>query len=258
MSAALDTRLQIGGNNPPSPIEIAKGTMAALSDWMKENPVIQDEVKAREAKLLCDRAKASLEEVEQERDKKVRPLNEKVSEINAQYKSFHNTDAKRPGVFDKIFIELKARINAFLVIEEEKRKTQAAEAARIADAKDLIAREAEQRERDALSSAAVGELDIDVAALTAETDLAFADRNKSVHAAAIAERDTHVRLGGGFGRAMSLKNKETLILDDAFKALADLGVTEKIREAILSDARAFRKINDKLPNGVSISTSQSV
>src|SRR4051812_23330333 len=99
----------VGHNQPPGPIDLAKTTIDAMADWMKANPVITTDETAREAKLLCDRAVAALEEIETERDSLVRPLNDSVSAINAKYKALHNTDKKKPGLYDKIFIELKAR-----------------------------------------------------------------------------------------------------------------------------------------------------
>src|ERR1700744_2579294 len=81
------SRTSIGGNNPPGPLEMAESIMQVLSDWMAEHPVIQNEEEARAAKPLIDRAKAAMDEIEAERDGKVRPLNEQVSQINAEYKA---------------------------------------------------------------------------------------------------------------------------------------------------------------------------
>src|SRR5260370_339656 len=72
------SRAVIGGNNPPGPIEMAESIMQTLSDWMQDHPVIQTEEDARAAKPLIDRAKAAMDELESERDGKVRPYNEEV------------------------------------------------------------------------------------------------------------------------------------------------------------------------------------
>jgi hypothetical protein len=79
---------RLGHNNPPSPIEIATGTTAELSRWMGDHPAIQNEDHARAGKVLIERAKSSLDEMEAERDGLVRPLNEQVKAIN---------DRCRPG-----------------------------------------------------------------------------------------------------------------------------------------------------------------
>ena len=63
------------------------GEIAAdLSNWLAEHPVIGNEDEAREAKVYLDRAKLGVLDLEAERTEKVRPLNEKVKEINEHYK----------------------------------------------------------------------------------------------------------------------------------------------------------------------------
>lgn len=240
-----------GHNKPPGPIELASGTINDMSDFMKDNPVIADEEVARKAKLLCDRAKAALDEIEIERDKSVRPLNEKVAEINAKYKALHNTDPKKPGTFDRIFVELKARLAAFLFKQEEIRRKAAEAAAAAAAEAERIAREADERDREARENAAAGELDVDIVSVTQEADSAFAEFEKASRFADRAERDTKVKLGGGFGKAASLRTVETLHLDSYNLAIKAIGPHPKIEEAILSAAREYRKVHGALPDGVS-------
>lgn len=248
---AEPSRAVIGGNNPPGPIEMAQSIIQTLSDWMADHPVIQTEEDARAAKPLIDRAKAAMDELEAERDGKVRPLNEKVAEINAEYKAVHNTDPKKPGTFNKVFNELKARVADYLRKEEQKRLAAAAEARRIQEEAERQAREAEEREREALDNASAGEVGVDVAAVTKEADESFSTFERQSRFADRAERDTKVKIGGGFAGAVSLRTAETLTLDDPLKALVVIGVTDKIRDAILSAARDYRKANGKLPDGVS-------
>ncbi len=230
---------------------MAESIMQMLSDWMKDHPVIQTEDDARAAKPLIDRAKAAMDELETERDGKVRPLNDKVAEINAEYKAVHNTDPKKPGTFNKVFNELKTRVADFLRREEQKRLAAAAEARRLQEEAERQAREAVTREREALDNATAGELDVDVAAVTKEADAAFETFERQSRFADRAERDTKVKIGGGFDSAVSLRTAETLHLDDPLKALVVIGVTDKIRDALLSAARDYRKLNGKLPDGVS-------
>jgi hypothetical protein len=225
-----------------------------MSEWMKANPVIETSEQAGEAKLLCDRAKAALDEIEAERDKLVRPLNEKVDAINRDYKTLHNTDKKKPGTYDRVFIELKARVSAFLIAEEEKRRKEAEAAAAKAAEAERLAREAEAKEREAIENAKAGEVDVDVVAATTEADESFAEFEKASRFAARAERDAKVKLGGGFGKAASLRTVETLHLDSYGKALKAIGPHPKIEEAILSAAREYRKQHGALPEGVSATT----
>lgn len=245
----------IGGNNPPGPIQYAAETMDALSDWMKDHPVIQTEDEAREAKLLIDRAKISLGEMEDERDAKVRPLNEQVSQINRKYKELHNIDKKKPGTFDKIFAELELRVEAFMLAEEAKRIEAANEARRKLEEAEQLAREAEAKEQEALQNAAVGELGVDVAEVTKQADVAYAGFERQSRFAARAERDTTVRIGGGFKSALTLRTTEVLSIksvDAAILILRAVGVTPKIEEAMLTSSRDYKKMSGKLPDGVTV------
>lgn len=243
-------RTEIGGNNPPGPIEMAESIMQMLSDWMADHPVIATEDDARAAKPLIDRAKAAMDELEDERCGKVRPLNDKVSEINAEYKAVHNTDPKKPGTFNKVFNELKSRVAEYLRQEEQKQLAAAAEARRLQDEAERQAREAEAREREAIESAAVGEIGINVAAVTKEADAAFSNFERQSRFADRAERDSKVKLGGGFMGAVALRSTETLHLESYAKAIKAIGPHEKIEEAILSCAREYRKVHGHLPEGV--------
>jgi hypothetical protein len=251
-------RAVMGGNNPPGPLEMAENIMQALSDWMKDHPVIETEDDARAAKPLIDRAKAAMDELEAERDGKVRPYNEEVAKINAEYKAVHNTDAKKPGTFNKVFNELKARVADYLRKEEQKRLAAAAEARRLQEEAEQQAREAEARELAALSDAAVGGVGVDVAAVTKEADAAFETFERQSRFADRAERDTKVKIGGGFAASVGLRNSEVLQVDDALKAIIVMGTTDRIREAILTEARAYRKANGRLPDGISATTERKL
>jgi vacuolar-type H+-ATPase subunit I/STV1 len=240
----------IGDNNGPDLIDFSRETMADLSSWMAEHPIIDGEDVAREAKKLLDRAKSCAGDIEAERDKLVRPLNEQITEINARYKSVHNTDSKRPGILDKVVSELKARLAVFLKAEEDRRAAEAEAKRLAAEEAERIAREAEAREREAIENAKAGELGVDVTQVVIEADSRFAEFKKADREAARADRDSHVRIGGGWGRSASLRNKETLVLENYNKAITAIGPHPKIEEAILSAAREYRKTHDKLPAGV--------
>jgi len=231
------------GHNRPDMVSTAKETMQDISNWMSENPVIQDMETARSAKVFIDRGKLAIKDLEDERDGKVRPLNEKVAEINASYKA-------PKTALQAVLFELNTRTTRFIREEERKREEAAREAARIAQEAEWKAREAERLEREALESAKAGELGVDIGAHTVVADEAFREFEKAGRAAQIAERETHVKIAGGFSRAISLRQKETLIVVDASAALVELGLTEDIREAILKSARAYRKLRGKLPAGV--------
>ena len=60
-----------------------------------------------------------------------------------------------------------------------------------------------------------------------------------------------MKLGGGFGKAASLRTVETLHLDSYNLAIKAIGPHPKIEEAILAAAREYRKVHGVLPDGVS-------
>lgn len=236
--------MDIGHNQPPGMIDTAAETAKDISRWMAEMPVIETEEAARDAKLLLDRGKLCIKDLEDERDGKVRPLNEQVKEINEAYKGPRTS-------LQTIVNILGERIVSFIRVEEQRRLAAANEAARLAAEAEERAREAERLEQDALASANSGELGVDVAAHVDAANSAFRDFEKADRAAAIAEKETHVKIGGGFSRAVSLKQKETLIVMNPVVALNEIGLTEDIREAIIKSARAYRKLRGRLPGGVS-------
>lgn len=258
MLDVVNERAVIGGNQPPSLLDFARETMADLSRYMSECPVIENEDHARQAKLLLDRYKNCAGDIEAERDRLVRPLNAQLEEINSRYKAVHNKDAKKPGLLDKVANELKSRLATFLQAEEDRRLAKAEAARRAAEEAERIAREAEAKERQAIENAKAGELGVDVTQVVVEADSAFADFKLANREAALAEREAHVKVGGGFGRAAALRDKETLILDDPFAAISAMGVNEKLETAILSAARDYRSKQGSLPAGVSAKTERTL
>lgn len=245
----------IGHNNPPkpTPIDWARETIADLSKWMADHPTVQTEEDARAAKLLTDRADSALDAVEAERDSKVRPLNTQVGEINAEYKALHNADGKKSGkwgLFDKVFNELKLRLATYLQAEEDKRQAIAAEAERVAKVALDAARDAEAKEREAIENARVGEIGADIFALGAEADTAFKTFEHAAKAAEVAQIDTRVKVGGGFSKPIGLRNSKVLVLTDLAAAIAEIGPTAGITEAVLTAARAYKKLRGKYPKGV--------
>jgi len=235
---------EIGHNSPPGQIEFSRETVEALSAWMKDHPVISSEDEAREAKLLVDRGAACSKDLAGERQSRTGPLLKQVEEIRDEYRT-------PQSILDRVVTELSARLNAFIIREEEKRKAAAEEAKRIAEEAERLAREAEEAEQRAKEEAQQGTCDVDIAVATQQADEAFSRFKEASREAARSERDSTVRVGGGFRRATSLRTKEELIIDDIHEAIRAMGVTDTIRDAVLSEARAFRKALGDLPPGVS-------
>jgi len=234
---------QPGANNPPSAIEMARDQWKAINSFLSDNPAIVDETAARQAKLVLDRGKATVADLEAARRAKVDPLNAEVANINDIF--------RRPREALNTLVDIiKKRLTDYALAEEAKRKAEAERLACEAAKAERLAREAEAREKEAMDNAAVGEV-VDVGAATEQADQAFDAFKSAERQADRAERDSHVRIGGGFTRAAGLRTKKTLVLDDAAKALACLGVTDDIREGILKSARAYKALHKNLPDGVS-------
>jgi hypothetical protein len=246
----------IGHNNPSSAIELAEPTIEALSKFLKDFPVIANEEEAREAKPHLDRMAATLKAIDDERKTKVGPLNEQVSVINAVYFRWHN--ANKSGVWDKLLIELRSRLTAFARAEEAKREAAVEAAWAAKEEAERLARQAEQREQQAATDAAQGICDVDIGGAMANADAAFADFQRAGRDLARAERDTKVRIGGGFGKVSTLRNKEVLTVTDWKAAIEEIGLTDRIAEAILTEARLFKKNMGELPAGIAASFERSL
>lgn len=240
-----------GHNNPPGMIETIEGVTKDLNDWLKDHPVIDDIEKAKEAKVLIDRTKLGLKDFDDERDARVRPLNEQVKAIRDEYR-------EPEALVKRVLAVVQTRLGDFLRAEELRKIAEAEEAQRRLEEAERAAREAERIEQERLKDAEAGELDIDVSELTRQADSAFADFKLAQRQAAIAERETKVKVTGGFSRAIGLKTKETLIVVDIRKAIDTLGATDDINEAVIKAARAYRKLKGVLPPGVASDTEKGV
>lgn len=251
----------IGHNQPPGAIELAGPAIEVLRAFLADNPVIGNEDEARKAKAILDRTIAALKGIDDERKSKVDPLNAQVKEVNTSYHKWHNAGIKS-GIWDKLLAELRSRMTAFARAEEVRRIAAAEAARKAAEEAERKAREAEVREREAAEDAALG-VCTDIAAATQEADDAFAQFKRASREAQRAERDSHVRIGGGFGRVSTLRNKEILTVTAWKAAIEEMADDEgripgNIADAILIAARAHRKAFDRLPAGISQSFDRSL
>lgn len=238
-----------GHNNPPSMIDTAGEVTASLNNWLTDHPVVENEDHARDAKVLLDRAKLCVKDMEAEREGKVKPLNLQVAAINDTYR-------QPRGLLQKVQQELLRRVTSFIAKEEVKRIKAAEEARKKAAEAERLAREAEQRERDALADAEVGAVS-DVAEAISEADEAFAEFQRQQRAASLADREAKVKVSGGFTRSLTLRNKETLVVKDAIIAINAIGLTPDIEAAILKGARAYRTLHQELPPGIDSKTERA-
>jgi hypothetical protein len=245
----------IGHNQPPAAIEMAAPTVEELRLFLADNPVISDDDEARAAKALLDRVILALKDIESERDDKVRPLNEQVKAINAEYHHLHNVNKKTPGLWDKLVNQLWSRMSAY-ALDVERRRFAAEQAARhAAEEAAEEARRAAEAEAVARDMAADGVCDIDMAGAIEAADTTSQIALRAMWTARRAEGNTKVRITGGIGNAVSLKDHETLTVADWRSAIEEMSgddgrIPQDIADAILKCARAHRKAFDQLPAGV--------
>jgi hypothetical protein len=222
-------------------------TTEEINEWLKEHPVIETEEDARTAKVFIDRAVLGEQDAEDERLRRQRPFLDAAEAVRAEYR-----EPKR--LLSAVLGPLKARQKAYLDAETAKREAAAAEAARIAEELERVARQAESDEQDALGSVAAGELGVDVQAVVVEADDAFARFERAARAAALAKRETKVKIGGGFRRAQGLRASTTFEVTDAVAAVRAVGCTDDIRDAIIKAAREYYREVKEYPPGVKVTS----
>lgn len=237
--------VEIGHNNPPGPIDMAREAIKPLAAFLAATPVIQDHDTAKEAKLFLDRLKATIGDLDAAKEAEAKPH-------HTAWKAALEKFKPATDYITKLQSELKTRLAAYIKAEESKRAAEAEAARQAAAAAEAAAREAERAEFEAKQNAAVGELGVDIADAIGNADEKFAEFQKASRFAAIAEKDAKVRVGGGFGKVASLRTKDVWTLDDPAKALAAIGCTDGIREAILTAARQYHKLTGQVADGVTL------
>jgi hypothetical protein len=238
------------GHNSATPADLVRDTFTALGDFLKNTPVIEAG-QAKAAGLLVERIRKTIADADDARKAEVGPLNAKVKIINAEYKH-----ALVP--LEHLFEELRWRLTDFAGREEAKRRREAENLRLAADEAERAARMAEEAEREVKENATLGEI-TDVAAAIVDADQKFNEFGRLDRAAAVAERNTSMRIPSQLGgRALSMREHETLVLDDWRACIDALTLTERLRDAILAEARNYRRKNGELPNGVSATYSRSI
>lgn len=239
------------GHNKASPAEIASGALDRLRSFLAETPVIETLEQAKAGAQLAASISKTLADIEDDRDALVRPLNQQVRDINAEFKA-----ATSPVAV--VVAELKARLTAYAEAEEARRREETIRLYREVFEANARAREAAQRQAEAAANAKVGEVGADWYDATVAADAAAADVARAERAAARAERDTGVRISNGFGKATSLRSREILSIIDPVAAVGELGLSPNVEEAIRKDSAAFRKLKGRLPAGVTSHTERSI
>lgn len=242
----------VGHNNPPGPLDNAVQATADLNAWLNDNPVIQSAEDAKSGALQIERTRIVIAELEDARTKETGPLNEALREIN-------NTYRKVREPLKSLLEQLRFRLTDFAAREEAARYAQAEALRRDAEAHERAVREAEARAAEAIEGARLGQCDTDLATALLDVATAGADAGRAGRAADRAERDVPVRIPGQLGgRALAMRTKEVLVIDDCLAAINAMGWTPKITDAILSSARDFRRDRGELPTGIRAEHERSI
>lgn len=240
----------LGHNNPPSPVEFAREALADLGRFLSDNPTIEIET-IKEGTLFAERVRKMLADMEDARKQEVGPLNDQVKEINGRYRTAR-------GPLENLFTTLRLRLTDYTAREEAKRIREAEIARQAALDAEMEARRAEEAEIEAKQNSSLGEV-VELAERVVEADQAFNEFQRADRAAAVAERDTHVRLPSQLGgKALSMREKETLIIANAMEAFSVLGNHPKVIEALLTAARDYRRKRGSLPAGITATYSRSI
>lgn len=243
LAPAADRHVTRTDNHPPGPLDSGKEAMAELSAFLKDHPVIGSHAEAKQGGACVERTRIAINEIETTRDKQVRPLNVQVAKINADFKVVRDP-------LERGLKRLKQILTDFARAEENKRAAEAERLRLEADAAREVAFAAERAEQDSIARADVGEC-TDVGGAIAAADQAFNTFSRADRAAVVAERNTALRIGSVMGnRSIAMRSVEVLIVTDAAAAIKAMGLTDKIRDAILSSARDFRKAHGELPKGI--------
>jgi hypothetical protein len=233
----------IGDNEPPGPIDAGKEAMTELSAFLRENPVIQSPEDAKHGGAWVERTRIALADMETERKAQTEPINKKLSAINSAYKA-----VREP--LESALKLLRARLTKYATDVEAARIAEANRLRAEAEAAEAAAREAERLEQNAEACAAVGEC-ADVGAAIKQADDAFKQFGKADRQAAVAERNVPVKLGSVMGgKALSMKTRRVLVVTDAAAAVVAMGLTDKIKTAIVQSAKDFEDAHGELPAGV--------
>jgi hypothetical protein len=243
LAEQTNSRLAIGGNSPPGPIESAKEAMAELSTFTENTPVIENFDTAKQYSTYIERTRVALQAMEAERVPQVEPLNAELERINKPYRL-----VRQP--LEKLYELAKARLTKYNNAVEAARLREAQRLREEAERQEREAREAEAREQEAILNAEQGEL-TDVGGAILDADQAFKGFQKADRAAATAERNVPVRIASVMGgKSISMRTTEVFIVEDACAAIAIMGCSPDLQKQIIKDAKRFREATGELPDGV--------
>lgn len=222
--------------------------------WVTERPKIENQEMADKAGAFLRQARTSVTDAERERKDTNRPLDEQIKANNKVYAAITET-------LDKLSFVINGRLNAFatkLREEQEAIAKAAREAAAAAAAEAEVLRlKQEETLKKAEAGELVGKFD-DVAKTTQETREAE-QRAKQLERDASAAEKLKPKFGGehftdGSRRSLTQRTVETPIVEQAGLVLRAVGTNDQINAALITAARAYKKLKGRWPAGIKIET----
>jgi hypothetical protein len=238
-------RLVSTADNQPSRIDFAVEAYDELRTYLKSHPVVMSQDDAQAGAAVNERTLVALNEARAERETKTRPFRDRLNAIFDAYAL-----VKDKGTLETARGELRKRLTKYANDIEAKRIAEVERLRKEAEEAERIAREAEAAEREAIDDAEQG-VESDVGEAIQQADQAFTDFRRADKTAAIAAKNVPVRFKSVLGgNSRGMRTVEVLVIEDVAKVIRILGMTDKIRDAILSSARDYRREYDELPAGI--------
>lgn len=246
-------RVVTRSDNEPDRLAFAVEAYDELRAYLKATPVVTSQAEAKFGAAVNERTLIALNEARAERETKTRPFRDKLNAIFEAYGL-----VKDKGTMETARGELRKRLTKYAADIEAKRIAEVERLRKEAEDAERLARQAEAAEQEAIDDADQG-VESDVGEAIQQADQAFSTFRRADKQAAIAARNVPVRFSSVTGgRSMGMRNVEVLVIEDVAKAIKIMGLTPKIRDAILSSARDYRKEFDELPNGIKATFERSL
>tara|TARA_R110000868_G_scaffold182850_1_gene423996 strand:+ start:786 stop:1448 length:663 start_codon:yes stop_codon:yes gene_type:complete len=218
------------------------------------HPAVSTEEDGREAARLIARARKCMQDAESERKALVQP------HVDAQRETNSASKASLSGLVSMLSA-LTDRLWVFTKAAEDRKAEEAIAAGRRAHEAASASVAAANAYADAVDDQSQGEIGVDVLARQEAAAKAKADADRAYREAQRREREMAVRYSPGkdMGRAITARNHEVLCVDDMGAAMAVMiPYSEGLIEAVLTAARAYRKVHDRLPPGIGTRTERGI
>lgn len=229
MDTMTDSRLEIGGNNPPSAIESALEIVSAASAWTKAVPEIFDAETAKEAGDHVTKLRAAKASLASALKVDLAPHEEQIAGVKALYKDpsdqVQTLGAQILSMSSAWLQKERARIAA-------EKAAQEAEARRLREEAERARREAEEAARDSVADAAAAE---DAAARAAEASAANRTAREAERVAYKKPEAAAIK-GDTAKRAMTLRVYWSAVVTDEAAAIEAYRDHPTVRKATLDAA----------------------